>query len=609
MEREKLKKKVLALPKQPGVYMMRDKTGAIIYIGKAKALKNRVTSYFLANIDSEKTRRMVSNIDDFDVIVTKSEFEALVLENALIKRYQPKYNILLKDGKGYPYIRLDMNEEYPTFELASKREDDRALYFGPYGGRMAAKIAITTIKEAIKLPTCGKKFPRDIGKGRPCLQYHLKRCLAPCAGKISREEYSALINEARELLEGRFEEIAVRLKDDMEKRAESLEFEKAAQLRDRLNALASLRNRQNILTGNTNNMDVIGFSAIEAKGCVILFHILDGQLAMKEATIVDAGESEEAAAVSEFVRAFYTGREDTPKTVVTRLPVEDRELLMRLFRESAGRVVTLSSAPRGERRRLLELAEGNAKEEILRLTTNRERNAKYLIELKEMLALKDIPNRIESYDISNMGDTGIVGGMVVFERDGFKKRSYRRFKIRGTATADDYYSMSEMIARRFSKERAEDKNFAEPPDLLLIDGGRGHAAAVCDTLAKLGVNIPVFGMKKDDRHRTQSLIDRDGSEIDLILRPGVFAFIGRIQEETHRYALDYHKNLRSKRGYASELDGIEGIGEKRKSKLIKAFGGIRAVKTASPEELIAKGGLPKAVAVSVYRHFHNEEET
>ena len=609
MEFKELKKKVLRLPVKPGVYMMRDKTSAIIYIGKAKALKSRVTSYFLPNIESEKTRRMVANIDDFDVIVTESEFEALVLENALIKRYQPKYNILLKDGKGYPYIRLDRNEAYPNFELASARADDRALYFGPYGGRAAARAAVETIKEAIRLPVCSKVFPRDIGKGRPCLQYHMGRCAAPCAGNISQDEYLALIDEAVELLGGRFEEIAVGLRGQMERKSESLEFEAAAALRDRIKALDKLRNRQNILTGTTDNIDIIGFSAVDAKGCIVLFHILDGQLAMKESTFVDVDASEEAAAVSEFIRAFYTGREDIPRAIITRCPVEDSELLEELFRSSAGRVVKLKLGTRGSRRRLLELAEGNAREEILRLTTRQERNAKFLTDLKDMLGLAELPERIEAYDISNLGDSDIVGGMIVFEKDGFKKKAYRRFKIKGKQTADDYYAMSEMLMRRFSKERVEDKKFSESlPGLLLIDGGQGHAGVAERALALSGLNIPVFGMKKDDKHRTKSLVDKAGNEIILSLRPAVFAFVGRIQEEVHRFSVEYQRTLRGKRGYASELDNIPGIGPERKKALLTAFGGIRAVKAAGLQELREKSRLPEGVCRDVYARFHQEED-
>ena len=603
---EELKDKALSLPLEPGVYIMQDKGGTVIYVGKAKKLKNRVSQYFQDSAaHTAKTRRMVSQIDHFDVIVARTEFEALVLECSLIKRYMPKYNILLKDDKGYPYLRVDLREEYPVIELASRAVDDGAQYFGPYGGRFISQSVIDTLRLTLKLPGCNKKFPRDCGKERPCLNYHMNNCDAWCQLSRSPEEYRARIREAVQMLEGKYKQTAQELRAQMEDAAEKLDFERAAALRDRLRAVESLGQRQLVTAGTMASTDVIGYYHSEAKGCFAVLHYVNGNLLDKDYEILPPSEDEQEA-VSTLVKQYYLARGAAPKEILLPVEMDDAPLFEQLLYQQLHKKVHIRRPIRGDGVRLVELAQKNAREEAERVTTKAERAAGVLNLLQGMLGLPQPPARLEAYDISNTAGTDIVASMVVFIDGKPCKKDYKRFKIEDLKDQDDYASMHQVLTRRFTHYLAGDAGFAEKPDALLIDGGVEHARVAVSVLKELSLVIPVFGMVKDDRHRTRALVTPDGHEIGIAANPAVFAFIGTIQEEVHRFAITYHRLLRSKRMRESELEKIPGIGEKRRQLLLKKFKSVTAVKNATQQQLAEI--LSEKQAEAVYAYFHGEKE-
>lgn len=602
---EELHEKALSLPLAPGVYLMSDKTGTVIYVGKAKRLKNRVSQYFQDSAHHTlKTRLMVSQIYSFDVIVARSEFEALVLECSLIKRHMPKYNILLKDDKGYPYLRIDMKQEYPVMAMVSKVVDDGAEYFGPYGGRYMTQNVIDTIRLTLKLPGCSKKFPRDLGKERPCLNYHLHNCDGWCQHSHSAAEYRKTMEQAVLLLKGNYQDVANQIQSQMLEAAEKLEFEQAAHLRDRLNAIESLGKRQLVTAGSMAQTDVIGYYQSEAKGCFTVLHYVDGNLLDKEYEIVPVSDTTEEA-VSALVKQFYLARNMAPKEILLPCEMEDGELFSQLLFETLGKKVHIRVPQRGDNVRLIELAHANAREEAERVTSKEERYSGTLGLLQSMLKLSTIPQRIESYDISHIAGTDIVASMVVFTNGRPLKSGYRHFKLEHMENQDDYGAMRQVLHRRFLHYQQGDKGFESMPDLLLIDGGKVHACVVVEELTQMGISVPTFGMVKDNRHRTRALISPDGEEIGIAGVPAVFSLVGNIQEETHRFAITYHKKLRSKRLKASELDAIPGVGEKRKSELLKQMKSLHRIQSASQEELAAV--VPAHVAAAIYEHFHKGE--
>ncbi len=605
MEFEALKEKANSLPMAPGVYLMRDKGQNVIYIGKAKKLKNRVSQYFQNTVShSPKTRLMVSKIQEFDVIVAASEFEALVLECSLIKRYMPKYNILLKDDKGYPYLRLDRGEEYPKIQLVNKLEHDGAEYFGPYGSRGVTQQVLNTIVTTLKLPQCGKQFPKDIGKTRPCLNYHMNQCVGWCQFGHDKNVYIQLINEARQLLQGNFKTVADQIRNQMLAAAEDLNFELAASLRDKLNAVENLGKKQLVTAGTLADTDVIGFAQTEAKACFTVLHFSNGNLLDKDYEI-HSPVDDPAAAVSSLMKQYYLSRGFTPKFVLLPMEIEDGELFSQLAQQQFGTKPKLKVPLKGDNVRLVKLAQKNALEEAQRITTKEERNRGILNLLAKMLGI-DCCDRIESFDISNISGTDMVASMVVFQDGKARKSEYKKFKIQDIAGQDDYAAMAQTLKRRLTHLKNGDNGFETQPDLLLIDGGAAHATVALEVLQMLELQIPVFGMVKDDKHRTRALVTPDGLEIRIDNQPSVFSFVGNIQEETHRFAISYHRNLRSKRLRYSELDSIAGIGPKRKEELLKAFKSITAIKAASLPEL--ERLLPVDAARSVYEHFHGKEE-
>ena len=607
MTKTELKEKALSLPLSPGVYLMQNKANEVIYVGKAKKLKNRVSQYFIDSAaHTPKTRLMVSKVDHFDVILAASEFEALVLECSLIKRYMPKYNILLKDDKGYPYLRLDLSEPYPVMTLAPKALEDGAKYYGPYGGRYLTQKAIDTLRLTFKLPGCGKQFPRDIGKERPCLNYQLGNCDGWCRGVPDQAEYQERMRQAASLLSGSYKPVAAELKSRMLEASEALEFERAAELRDRINAIEALGQKQLVTAGRMADTDAIGYAQTEAKGCFAVLHYVDGNLVDKDYEILPLAE-DPAEAVSALTKQYYLSRGAAPKQILLPMEMEDAELFAELLTQTLNKRVRIRVPQRGDNTRLVELAVTNARQEAERITTKEEKLRGTLELMRQMLKLERQPRRMESYDISNISGTDIVASMVVFE-DGKPLRSaYRHFKLEGLEDQDDYASMRQVLRRRFTHYLAGDKGFETAPDLLLIDGGVNHAQTVLRELAPMGIRIPIFGMVKDDRHRTRALVTPEGEEIGISGKQSVFALIGNIQEETHRFAINYHRKLRSKRMKGSTLDKIPGIGDKRRAELLKRFKSVSAVREAGLQEL--QGVLPKDAAMAVYQYFHQEEDT
>ena len=603
---EELRQKARSLPLEPGVYLMHDDSGEIIYVGKAKKLRNRVSQYFQDTAShTPKTRVMVSRIRDFDVIVAASEFEALVLECSLIKRHQPKYNILLKDDKGYPFVRVDLRESYPNMRMENRAVEDGASYFGPFGGRYITEYLLDTLRLTYRLPGCGKKFPRDIGRERPCLNFQMGNCDGWCRPERTQAEYAAVMDQVLQVLRGDNRELARLLHNQMEEASEAMEFERAAQLRDRLRAIEALGKRQLVTARSAADTDAVGYVQSGTRACFAVLHYVGGNLIDKDYEIVEPQESE-AEAFSALVKQYYLTRRFAPKTVLLPIPMEDGELFSQLLLKELERRVQFHVPKRGDNVRLVELAMKNAREEAQRLVSREEKLLGRLHLLQDMTGLEDLPRRLESYDISNIAGTDMVASMVVF-RDGKPYKSgYRHFKLENMDGQDDYGAMRQVLRRRFTHYKAGDKGFDERPDALLIDGGVNHAESVRQELSDMGIEIPIFGMVKDGRHRTRALVTPDGREIGISGEQSVFSLIGQIQEETHRFAITYHKKLRSKRMKHSVLDGIPGIGPKRAQALQKHFRSVARISTASEEELCQV--LPRDAARSVFDYFQKKRE-
>lgn len=601
---EELKQKALHLPMSPGVYIMRDASDTVIYVGKAVKLKNRVSQYFQDTAShSEKTRRMVRNIHHFDVIIAASEFDALVLECSLIKQHLPKYNILLKDDKGYPYLRLDMKEPYPAITMVSKPADDGAVYFGPYGSRGVTRNILDTIQHIFKLPLCAKKFPRDLQKGRLCLNYHMDQCAGWCQ-KNDIAHYRNTMEQARQLLMGKLKEVMQEIRAQMLQASDEMNFELAAQLRNQLQAVEALGQKQLSTAGKAMDTDVIGLASSETKTCFTVMHYLAGKLVDKDYVIIPLQE-DSGAALNSLVKQYYLRRGFSPKQILLPMQMQDQALYEQLLEQEYGHKTRFHIPQRGDNVRLIELANKNAFEEAQRVTSKEERVQGSLLLLSKLLSIP-APGRIESYDISNISGTDIVASMVVFQDGKPKKSEYKRFKIKDMENQDDYASMRQVLMRRFQDYIDGKSGFTDMPDLLLVDGGIAHAQIAVDVLRGFNLQIPVFGMVKDDRHRTRALINPDGCEIGINAQPAVFSLIGSIQEETHRFAIGYHRNLRSKRLRFSQLDKIPSIGPKRKEELLRRFKSVTAISNAALQEL--EQVLPRSSALIVYNFFHEGRE-
>ena len=609
MTREELKAKANDLPLLPGVYLMMDKTGKVIYVGKAKKLKNRVSQYFQDSAShTVKTRQMVSQVDHFDTIFVSSEFEALVLENSLIKRHMPRYNILLKDDKGYPFVRLS-RETYPRFTMTNRVANDSARYFGPFGGRFETRQALDAVLAALRLPTCNRKFPRDIGAERPCLNFHMGRCDGFCRPDMTAEEYNRRIQQACQLLEGKSKQLLREMTAEMEAEAEALRFEQAAQLRDRINAIAALSKKQTVIAGLCADTDIWGLYRGAGKCCYAILHMENGNLAGRETELFSAPmEETEEEMLSALTAQYYLPRAILPHEILLPFATEGYcEDLSEVLTKRAGHKVWVHVPQRGEKADLQTMAQRNAAEEAERATTVEERVAHTLELLGKLLDLPAPPKRMESFDISNTGKSDIVASMVVYSGTRPLKSSYRRFRMKELeGHPDDYASMQEVLRRRLQRAADGDEKFLPLPDVFLIDGGETHARAALAVAEEFGVSVPIFGMVKDDRHRTRALVTPEGREIGIVNNQAVFSLIGQIQEETHRFAITYHHESHTKSTMKSALDGIPGLGPKRREDLCKHFGTIRAIKEADVDTLATV--VPRNAAEAVWKQFHEQEK-
>lgn len=589
---EQLREKANMLPLLPGVYIMLDEHGEVIYIGKAKALKNRVTSYFRGE-HLPKVAAMVAHVADFNVIVVQSEFEALVLENSLIKLHKPKYNILLKDDKGYNYIKVSKGA-YPRISYALNTNDPDADYIGPFTSGFTVKQAVEEVNTLFMLPTCSRRFPMDFGRERPCLNMHIKKCMGVCRGKISSEEYRKIVDEALDYLRTGSQKSVDQLTEEMNEAAENLEFEKAAKIRDRIQAITRLRNSQKIFDYKTDDYDIVALAQNVSLASVAVVKYRGGRLIDKENFFI-GDEYDPGTMRRDFLLSYYPDREDIPKEIYIDDEFDDMELVAQLLREKAGHAVKFIVPQRGQGMAQIVLAKNNASEYLaLRVgRTAREINA--LEDLRDLLGLDKIPLIIESYDMSNFGEDGRVGGMIVYRNGRPFKPGYRRFNIKDVVGINDYASMQEVLRRRMQRYLDGDESFMPLPDLILLDGGQGHVAAVSEVFAQMGIDVPLFGLVKDSKHRTRA-IAREGGEIAISANKPLFKLLTNIQDEVHRYSITFQRVKHKQKTYALELTEVPGIGQAKAQALMKAFKTKQELKNAAPEELrtAAKISIEKA---------------
>lgn len=603
-----LRKKAMALPLLPGVYIMHDKSGKIIYIGKAKALKNRVSQYFGSqNNHAEKVRRMVDNVDDFEYIITDSEFEALILECSLIKQHTPKYNILLKDDKGYSYIRISPGD-WKRISYTLQKQDDGAEYIGPYKSSYYVKSAVEEANKIFMLPTCNRKFPQDFRRARPCLNYHIKQCMAPCTGRVKLRDYKESLNQAIDFLKGGSSNSIKTLTAQMEQAAENLEFERAAKIRDKINAVRKMGDKQKVILSKILDQDIIAGFSDDGKTCFQVFRFEGGRLFDRESFVIDGGDAE--SEIEEFLLRYYTIRNDVPKNIAIDREFDGIESVTRWLSQKRGNKVSITVPQRGEQAQLVAMCRSNAAEALAQRKGATVREFGVLEQLKEALGLDTLPKYIESYDISNLAGTENVAGMIVYKNGKPLKSAYRKFKIKGFEGQDDYASMAEVLTRRFDEYyKAEDseEGFGKLPDLILLDGGKGQVAAVKQVLQSKNINVPLFGMVKDDKHRTRA-VTGEGGEIAISSKRALFTFLSKMQDEVHRFAIGYHHSRRSKNTFKSSLTNIEGVGEVRARALLKHFRTIENISEADLNELENAPKMTKDTALSVYKYFHSEGE-
>ena len=613
LDREKrLRKKAMSLPLRPGVYLMKDKSGTIIYVGKAKALKNRVSSYFGSHTNhTTKVIRMVEHVQDFDYIVTDSEFEALVLECSLIKQHSPKYNILLKDDKGYHYVKITKGS-WPRIDAAMQLVDDGSEYIGPYTGSFAVRQTVDEVKKIFRLPQCTKTFPVT-HRQRPCLNFHISQCSAPCAGKISQADYKRSVEQAVEFLKGGSAETVKRMQAEMEQAAENLDYEKAAVLRDRINAITKFGEKQKVVSADVAEQDVFALAQSQDKACLAVLRFFAGRLCDTEHFIIDAPE-DDAVARYELIMGYYSMRERIPPRILIDSLPQDAELISQWLSEKLGKKVSFVIPQRGGQLKLLEMCRSNASEKLAISLGRKGKDTAALDELARLLGLGSPPEYIESYDISHTAGTENVAGMVVFKNGQPYKQAYKRFKIKGFEGQDDCASMAEVLERRFThyfEENAKpegekrDEGFAKLPDLILLDGAEMQVNAVRAVFLRLGIDVPLYGMVKDSSHRTRA-ITGEGGEISINSKRSAFTLVSRIQEEVHRFAIEYHRKRRSA-GISTTLTQIEGVGQKRAAALLKHFKSVNAVKEASFDELCSVKGVDKRSAQTVFDYFHSDK--
>ena len=603
-----LRKKAMSLPLLPGVYIMKNADGEIIYIGKAKALKNRVSQYFGSqNRHPVKVRKMVENVDRFDYIVTGSEFEALVLECSLIKQHSPKYNILLKDDKGYSYIRIS-DGEYRKISAVFNKKDDGSEYIGPYLSSYSVRQSVDAANKIFKLPQCNKVFPRDFGKSRPCLNYYISQCCGLCTGKINKSDYDEAVDGAIAFLKGDSRDIIADLRVKMEKAAEELDFEQAAKLRDRINSIERIKEKQKVVYKSVEEQDVFATADIDGSVCLAVLRFSNGRLFDSEHFFFDDPGDKESMR-SDFITSYYSMRDNIPKRVTLDGEVADRELLEQWLSEKKGKKVTVFVPARGEQLEIVNMCRKNAEEKLAIKKGRTGREIAVLDELKDLLGLKKTPEYIESYDISHTAGQDSVAGMIVFKGGKPYRKAYKRFSIKSFDGNDDYRAMNEVLTRRFSEyEKSKDstEGFGKLPDLILLDGGVGQVHAVEPVLREFGLKIPLFGMVKDNRHRTRA-ISGDGGEIAINSKRQVFTLVSEIQNEVHRFSVAYHHQKHAKRGLSLSLTEIEGVGEKRASALLKYFKTMTAIKNAEVDELSKAPGITSAVAQNIYDYYRTKD--
>ena len=603
-----LRKKAMSLPLLPGVYIMKNADGEIIYIGKAKALKNRVSQYFGSqNRHPVKVRKMVENVDRFDYIVTGSEFEALVLECSLIKQHSPKYNILLKDDKGYSYIRISEGE-YRKISAVFNKKDDGSEYIGPYLSSYSVRQSVDAANKIFKLPQCNKVFPRDFGKSRPCLNYYISQCCGLCTGKIKKSDYDEAVDGAIAFLKGDSRDIIADLRAKMEKAAEELDFEQAAKLRDRINSIERIKEKQKVVYKSVEEQDVFATADIDGSVCLAVLRFSNGRLFDSEHFFFDDPGDKEGMR-SDFITSYYSMRDNIPKRVTLDGEVADRELLEQWLSEKKGKKVTVFVPARGEQLEIVNMCRKNAEEKLAIKKGRTGREIAVLDELKDLLGLKKTPEYIESYDISHTAGQDSVAGMIVFKGGKPYRKAYKRFSIKSFDGNDDYRAMNEVLTRRFSEyEKSKDstEGFGKLPDLILLDGGVGQVHAVEPVLREFGLKIPLFGMVKDNRHRTRA-ISGDGGEIAINSKRQVFTLVSEIQNEVHRFSVAYHHQKHAKRGLSLSLTEIEGVGEKRASALLKYFKTMTAIKNAEVDELTKAPGITSAVEQNIYDYYRTKD--
>lgn len=585
-----LEEKLSNLPTSPGVYIMKDENGNVIYVGKAVNLRNRVRQYFQNSQDMPpKTKLMVKKIKDLDYIVTDNEVEALILECNLIKEYRPKYNVLLRDDKNYQYIKIT-NEMFPRLVTTRKVEKDGSRYFGPYVSGYSVKQTVELLKSLFMLRTCKKKFPDQLGKGRPCLNFHIEKCLGVCKGDVSEEEYQKLVDRAVKVLSGKGDEIVEELKAKMFEYAENLMFEKAQEIKNKLSSLEQIITKQKVVYADDRSEDVINFAKDDTHIAIVVLIIRNGKLINKEEFVLKAEED----TFERFLEQYYSDVVSLPKEIIIPHRIENADNIEKMIEKLYGFKVKVTIPKQGEKKQLLDMAKKNAEISL----ANRQRvddvYAEALLNLKNMLGLENEIEKIESYDISNIAGADNVGTLVVFEDGKFIKEFYRKFKIKGFEGQDDIRSVKEVLTRRFTYL----EKHGRIPDLILIDGGQNQVNAALEVLNTLGFSIPVAGMVKDDRHKTRDLI-YNGKEVGIQEYPLVYKLIYAIQEETHRFAVKFHREVRKKHLYESILDEIEGIGEKRKLKLFRTFGSIDNLRKASIEEIVKVADIPYDIALKI----------
>ncbi len=601
--------KANVLPLCPGVYIMKDRAGKVIYVGKSRKLKNRVSQYFQNGKKNYKTQRMVRATDDFDYIVCSTEIEALTLENTLIKQYSPRYNIKLKDAKSYPYIKITA-EKYPRLVYTRTRSSDKARYFGPFTGTSTVFTVLDLVRKTLGIPNCKRKFPQDIGKDRPCMYYQMKQCCGVCTGNVSEVEYNELIRCAADILRGNISVATGMLERQMESFAESEKYEAAARCRDTIRALKNLNEKQHVVAAPGTEHDVFGLYSDEICSSVSVMYVRDGAVTDKADYVFGANVIADSETLSSFITEHYRIRDYIPKNILLSFELEEEDLRMltEYLSQKAGRRITLKTPERGDLHRLCETVNDNASERARQYAIDAKSDESVLLKIAELLMLETLPVRIEAYDVSNIGADNKVCGMVVYEDGKFNKADYRSFNVKEVKGTDDYASMREALSRRFSHLLSDDSgSFSKYPDLILLDGGRGHVSCIKDLARDMEIDIPIFGMVKDDFHKTRALCT-ESEEINIAKNKAVYMLIYRIQEEVHRFSVGRTSNAKRATLKRSSLEKIKGIGSAKAAILLKEFGGLGGVKSASFEELAAIKGISRSDAVNITEYFSKKNK-